>query len=125
VIDPMLESVKRSHGVMHLLFHPAHIDKPGVADAILTAVRKAKAAGLEWWTARQIHQWEFARRSVRWIDCDESSVTLRAGSKLTDATVLWLRHDASSESTFRAWGFEFDATMITLDGNMQSTVRKP
>src|SRR5439155_16130151 len=95
LIDPMLESVKRSHGVMHLLFHPAHIDKPGVSNAILTAVRKAKNAGLEWWTARQIHEWEFARRSVQWLACDDSSVTLRANAQLADATVLFLRSDSS------------------------------
>ena len=82
----MLKAVKGAHGVMHLLFHPGTSTSLRVADAIVTAVRKAKSAGLEWWTARQIHQWEFARRSVEWIDCDDSSITLRSRSKLADAT---------------------------------------
>jgi hypothetical protein len=123
LIDPMLDSVKRSHGVMHLLFHPAHIDKPGVAGSIITAVRKAKAAGLEWWTARQIHRWEFARRAVSWIDAGDSSVTLRCEKDLDQATILWLKPHAGDG--FSAWGFEFDATTHNLPGKTDCQVRKP
>lgn len=42
--------------------HPAHIAKPGVADALLTAVATAQAQGLAWWSAAQINGWERARR---------------------------------------------------------------
>ncbi|MCB0082015.1 MAG: hypothetical protein KDE47_13835, partial [Caldilineaceae bacterium] len=66
ILTPLLAAVVRHHGIMHLLFHPSHIEKPGVADAIRTAVAAAKEAGLEWWTAAAINRWERARRQVRW-----------------------------------------------------------
>ncbi len=51
----LLDATLRSHGIMHLLFHPAHIAKPGVADAILEAVSVSTAQGIEWWTAAQLN----------------------------------------------------------------------
>ena len=50
-LAPMLDGVLGAHGVLHLLFHPAHIAKPGQADAFLESVARGRAAGLEWWTA--------------------------------------------------------------------------
>ncbi|HXF62807.1 MAG TPA: hypothetical protein VNK95_14380, partial [Caldilineaceae bacterium] len=58
ILAPMLDAVQRSHGILHLLFHPSHIDKPGVAESILHAVAAARSCGLEWWTASAINGWE-------------------------------------------------------------------
>jgi peptidoglycan/xylan/chitin deacetylase (PgdA/CDA1 family) len=123
ILDPLLASVKRNHGVLHLLFHPAHIDKPAVADAILSAVKRGKENGLEWWTAKQIHEWEFARRGVRWSKYTGRAVSVSADTTLHDATVLWLRAGTrGSRAGFGAWGFEFGATTLTLQSNTEMTV---
>ena len=60
----LVDSVLRHHGVAHFLFHPAHILKPTVADALCGLVEYGRAQGLEWWTNEQIYQWEILRRSV-------------------------------------------------------------
>lgn len=120
----LLKGVKRVHGVLHLLFHPAHIGKPGVNEALLDAVRMAKAEGLEWWTAAQINTWERSRRKVKWsnysIDNGRASVTLRAERELKDATVLWLSSGAASVKRMKAWGFDFAMEQQTLNAGMES-----
>jgi hypothetical protein len=55
VVDPLLAMVRRTHGVLHLLFHPAHAQREGVMAALLMAVQKARAMGMEWRTARRIN----------------------------------------------------------------------
>lgn len=126
ILDPMLDAVMRSHGILHLLFHPAHIDKPNVAEAILHAVAAAQAQGLEWWTAARINQWERARRQVTWSDYRQdpggAQVTLHSGAPLEGATALWLGSQgevsvadgaAAQVSTVTRWGFPFRA--VTFD----------
>jgi hypothetical protein len=121
-----MEAALRHHGIMHLLFHPAHIAKPGVADAIFTAARETTAAGMVWWTAAQINQWERARRQAKWQDYHvENGVgraTLASGAELLGATVLWLGDDVVTVEGNGArletklvtrWGFPFHAA--TLD----------
>ena len=119
--DALLPPVLKHHGILHLLFHPAHVCKPGVADALSASVQKAMAAGAEWWTATEIDKWERARRQAKWTRYERSrrttEVELRAAS-LEDATILWLHDSRSSfrvnghpaESvTVERWGFEFQA----------------
>jgi hypothetical protein len=126
LVYPLLEAALRHHGVMHLLFHPAHIAKPGVADAIFTAVRETHAAGMAWWTATAINQWERARRQMSWGDYQAENggaqVTLTSGADLPGATVLWLGDEtvtvAANGVTLDTklvirWGFPFHST--TLD----------
>ncbi|HEV2295548.1 MAG TPA: hypothetical protein VGR35_16990 [Tepidisphaeraceae bacterium] len=120
LLEPLLASVKKAHGVLHLLFHPAHWDKPGVPEALLTAVRRAKQEGLEWWTGRRIAEWERARRGVKWsnyqLEEDGAAVTVHAQTTLEDATLLWLDpHARGGEGTFTAWGFAFRAETTTLE----------
>jgi hypothetical protein len=124
---PLLEAVVRQHGVLHLLFHPGHIHKPPVAAALLEAVKQGQARGLEWWTARQINEWERARRQVRWQDYKAADglveVRLCAGAPLQDATVLWLcpsaahvQVDGADQPARRVerWGFQFAAVSYTI-----------
>ena len=73
----LLDSALRHHGVAHFLFHPAHILKPRVADALSALVDYGRTQGLEWWTNEQIYQWEMSRRGVE-AGCDTGdTLTLR------------------------------------------------
>lgn len=122
IVDPLLDAVVRCHGVLHLLFHPAHIAKPGVADALKAAVEAAKARGLEWWTARRLNNWERARRAAHWSGFEaepgRARITLFAGTHLAGATILWLAPAGGSLSvngapaetqTVQRHGFRFAA----------------
>ncbi len=133
LVFPLLEGALRHHGIMHLLFHPAHIAKPGVADAIFTAVRASHAAGMQWWTAAQINAWTHARRQSSWggyrAAAGTAHVTLASGAALKDATVLWLG-DAPRQveangtplvtTVVTRWGFPFHAA--TLDVPARGTI---
>lgn len=123
----LLEAVVRHHGVLHLLFHPAHIAKPGVSEALLGAVRDARAQGLEFWTARQIAAWEHARRQAGWSayrqQKDGVHVHLHAEEPLTNATLLWLCRPPAHlringveqlAETVTRWGFAFQAVTLPL-----------
>ena len=61
----LVDSVARHHGVAHFLFHPAHIEKPGVNEALTDVVQYARSQGMEWWTSEQIGTWERQRRQIR------------------------------------------------------------
>ena len=125
LLQPLLEAALRHHGVLHLLFHPAHIAKPGVADAIFSAVAQTQAAGMAWWTAAQINAWERARRSVTWTDyattATGAQVTISAGQALPRATVLWLGEQGTTITT--RWGFPFAVTTLDLPAGVAVTVQ--
>jgi hypothetical protein len=134
LLYPLLDAALRHHGIIHLLFHPAHIAKPGVADAIFSAVRESRAAGMAWWTAAQINAWERARRQVIWSEYQAENgtaqVMLTGGADLPGATILWLGDDAMNLEANGAalnaklvtrWGFPFHA--VTLDVCAQEPVR--
>lgn len=108
IVPPLLSAAVRHYGVLHLLFHPAHIDKPGVADAIRKAVADGRAQGLEWWTGRALVEWEEARRASVWTAAAEGAV-LEAEHPLPGATVLRLDPNGPVER----WGFRF--TSFTRD----------
>jgi hypothetical protein len=122
LIPPLLDAIEKHHGVLHLLFHPAHIVKPGVADALLNSVSQAAARGMEWRTARWFNDWERARRKVEWQQIEAATATPGVLlTPLSEATVLVLgRHEQleingeprAAQSTTR-WGFEF--SFATLD----------
>ncbi len=95
LVDALIPRVRDVYGVLHLLFHPAHIKKPPVRQAVLSAVRKAREAGMEWFTAAEISRWECARRQVRWSayarEVDRVSVQVAAGgAPLARAALMWL-----------------------------------
>lgn len=121
VIEPFVEATVSVHGVMHLLFHPNHIERSGVADALREAVRRGREAGMEWWTSREINDWERARRRVKW-SVDENGVVLESQHALEGATILTLKvaetvtpvNGIPANSTIR-WGFEFQAVTLDLE----------
>ena len=124
-----VDSVLRHHGVAHFLFHPAHIQKPHVAEALFDLVDYGRKQGLEWWTNEQIYQWEMLRRNVR-AKFDSDVLTLHAEKTLAAATLLFLKSQQESRSihvndqpapskNWRLYGFEFDAVTLDLAGEVK------
>lgn len=130
LVAPLLDAVLRHYGILHLLFHPAHIEKPGVADALLRAVQTGEANGIQWRTGAEIAQWENARRSARWkIEGDAFTLTAGAAA-LPRATLLVYAPDGAAlaldgvptESCLvERWGVTFH--MVTRDLSAAATLR--
>jgi len=127
LLDPLVATVRRHHGVLHLLYHPAHIEKPGVADSLQRAIARARAAGMEWWTGAELVAWQEARRAATWADPAgdgrRASVTLRALEPLPEATIVWLGApvgavrvdgDPREVTTVEAWGLACAASRVDL-----------
>lgn len=128
VLAPLLRAAVRAHGILHLLYHPAHMLKPGVAESLIRAVRAGREAGLDWWTSRRIAEWEEARRAVAWRRYRRmgagASVELTAAEALPGATLLWLAPEGAlrlraggseqPEETVERWGFRFRSTVMDL-----------
>src|SRR5438552_158625 len=127
LLDGLIDGVKRVHGILHLLFHPAHLHRPEVRDVLKTAIDRAKREGMEWWTARQINAWERARRGVSWsnftFDGISPSATDLTTTDLFDATSLFLTSKARvSAAGPTVLGFNFAATTQTIRGNTDCTI---
>jgi len=127
----LIDGAARCHGIAHLLFHPAHILKDGVADALLETIAQGRNAGMEWWTAREIGKWERARRSASWVSCQDGSATLSTGEALPEATILWLAEPNSAVSVdgvtcgpliVERWGQRFAAVIANLAPNTQYAI---
>jgi len=119
----LMDSALRHHGVGHFLFHPAHILEPGVADALAAVVDYGRSKGAEWWTARQIFEWETKRRTVqgRWRS---EGFEVDPRMTLPKATLLVLKPGvgagtplvngrAVQADDWNIYGFEFAA--LTMD----------
>ena len=130
--SPLLDSAVRHHGVAHFLFHPAHILKPGVADALTRLLDYGRTQRLEWWKNEEIYQWECLRRSVTATFDVPGAVAFHATRPLAQATLLLLRPGPDAQAitvnghtapgTRRSLhGFDFDA--LTLDLGGQTRVR--
>ena len=125
----LLDSAVRHHGVAHFLFHPAHILKPLVFDALSALVDYGRTQGLEWWTSEQIYRWETLRRSVE-AGCESGDVlTLRAAQPVREATLLLPRSGSEPRTvsingqpaTSHPWavyGFDFDAVPLEITGQI-------
>lgn len=114
---PLQKAVIQNHGILHLLFHPAHTHKPATNKALRDAIDEGRKAGLEWWTATQINTWERARRTVTWtrfrMDDTGASAAISTGADLPDATILWVTAPATGDKQAR-WGFTTTAQQLTL-----------
>lgn len=110
-VGPHLVDRTRAHyGVAHFLFHPAHVFKPGIAQAMQDVVRYAQSQGMPWWTCRQINGWERARRSVRFLYTQDGSYILDAPGPLPRATLLQL----GGRDVVR-YGFGFRSRVVDLE----------
>lgn len=117
-----VDQAARHHGVAHLLFHPAHIEKPGVADALRNVVAYGCTRGFEWWTCAQVNDWERARRSVQLqsVETEKSGSTYHflADSSLKDATLLFMNVSKKGTQVTR-YGFKFREHQINLTGETE------
>lgn len=120
----LFDSAVRHHGVAHFLFHPAHIVKPPVAEALCRLVDYGKSQGIEWWKNDEIYDWETRRRNVTGEFQANGTVTLHAPQPLQEATLLFLKAGKDTRSiavngqttqneSMNVYGFDFDA--VTLD----------
>jgi hypothetical protein len=124
--DASLLSVLKCHGIAHFLFHPHHIIRKDIEDALIYIVEKAKSLDMEWWPAWKINAWERARRNASWSHYRKteksSGVTFRSAESLDQATMLWLLPSEAKgtlngrtlkSDTVIRWGFPFQA--MTFD----------
>jgi len=117
----ILRAAKRHHGIMHLLFHPAHMDKPGVIDALVDAVQLAKDAGAEWWTGAQLNDWERARRAARW-SLNGGEVSLSNAEALPGATMLVLGSPSDAGEQVTRWGFAWSSSVRDIAAGENVTI---
>ncbi len=126
----LLNSAARHHGVAHFLFHPNHILKPGVADALCKLIDHGRQQDLEWWTGRQIYEWEILRRGVRATFESGESFSLNAPRTVEQAALLVLSSGPHARSISvdgrpmnvsrcRAHGFEFDVLALDITGDVR------
>lgn len=107
--------VLAAHGVAHLLFHPAHSAKEGVAEAMADFVSYARSLGMELWTDAEIHAWETARRRVA-LCSQERGFALAAEEPMPEATVLTLvpPGQAAPANSVERFGFTFAVREVDL-----------
>lgn len=130
--SPLIKAAAKHSGIVHFLFHPAHIDKPGMREAIVDTVKKGKDAGLEWWTALRIADWMRARREAGWAAYssmdNNASVKLKPSRGLPEATLLWLAKPGRKirlngkgmdSSSVERWGFEFESVVASLEAGSE------
>jgi hypothetical protein len=131
-LPPVLRAAERTHGIMHLLFHPQHMMKAGQSEALRYAIRCAKERGLEFWTATQINTWERARRKARWQATEQGASSLHPDAYLPEATFLCLVPDgrrleingtASGTQTVECWGQRFQAVVMDVTPGRDVVVR--
>ncbi len=126
----LFDSAVRHHGVAHFLFHPAHIVKPPVAEALLGLVDYGRSQGIEWWKNDEIYQWEAKRRGVEANFDSNTTFTLHAAQPLREATLMFLKPGQESRSiavngksvqgtTQSVYGFEFDAVTVDVEGEVK------
>ena len=88
--DVILDQSMAVHGVAHFLYHGPHLrGKPATRASCAELAELARSRGMRWWTARQIDQWERARRGVTvTVSPDGSSVTVDSDATLAEAGLL-------------------------------------
>jgi hypothetical protein len=129
ILTPLLKAARKHYGVLHVLFHQGHTHKPPVAAALLQTVAEAKAAGMEWWTAKQLNNWERARRGIQWqqtLDANGQVLgNITTGQPLHEATVMFsgsrilevtVDGQNAPTQTVRRWGFDFQYVIVDLTG---------
>jgi hypothetical protein len=128
----MVDACLAHHGIVHFIFHPAHIAKPGVEEALRGLIAYGRERGIEWWSCAQINAWERARRTV--------SLRLRAGNDalqaeattaadLPGATLLFLIPEGArlvaeaDDTTVSRYGFSFLAVCRDLSPETPAGIR--
>lgn len=88
VVEPFIEQVKRVEGVAHFLFHQGRIYRDEeVRSSLKEVVRKLKVHGFDFWTSRQIGEWQRLRRKVKITGVDEQGVAYQCVNPLPSTVV--------------------------------------
>ena len=75
------------YGVAHFLFHPAHVERSGVAQAMADVTEYGRGLGMEWWTVAEVDAWERLRRQVAITPLDGGFLVSTA-QEVPDASFL-------------------------------------
>jgi hypothetical protein len=129
----LVDACLAHHGILHLIFHPAHIEKPGVADALRALVAYGRERGLAWWPCDRINAWERARRTISLAlraDGDGLRTEITARTDMPGATLLFLMPEGTparvseggSEPVSR-YGFPFLAVRRDLPAAQPIIIR--
>lgn len=120
VADVIIEQSLAVHGVAHFLFHGANMAKqPEVGAAVKTVADAGRAAGMPWWTAAQINEWERSRRSVRLsVRAVESgwSIVATAEREMTGVGILLAAPNLESVTATTASGEKLPTAVVTRHG---------
>jgi hypothetical protein len=119
----MVDACVAHHGIVHFIFHPAHIAKPGVETALRDLIAYGRERGIEWWSCAEINAWERARRTVSLhlrAEGDGLHAEATAAAELPGATLLFLVPDGGTLTTegeigiVSRYGFRFLAVCRDL-----------
>ena len=112
----LLDSVSRYYGIAHFLFHPAHIEKPGVRDAVIDVVEYAHLKGMEWWTSKQIGDWEQKRRQIRIMHQGHDRFTITSPVSVGSVTFIFPIPDTINDFSIQIDGRLIDWKSISIYG---------
>lgn len=130
--DPLVRRSRARGGVAHFLFHPAHVAKPGVADAMGRLITFAQAQGLQWWTSDRIGRWERSRRKVR-LSVAGGRLQAITPEPVPSATLLVLdtgddssdRRELAGWEPVERWGFPFRRRVVDLPCSLALPLGEP
>lgn len=90
-IAPALDTVAKTEGVAHFLFHQIHLhSREEVRRAYRKWAEEAKARGFRFLTNREINDWERARRAFDVTAVDASGRPATSGAAAPSGTIVWL-----------------------------------
>ncbi|RKY02609.1 hypothetical protein DRP77_07615 [Candidatus Poribacteria bacterium] len=125
----LMEETARVGGVAHFLFHPAHIDRPGVREALRELVEHGRSIGLVWMRSDEIWRWERFKREVRQeIEVEGERLIWRIAppepspcdvSLLIPRPAKVLKADAGEMGDETIFGFRFARLTRPLDGPVE------
>lgn len=128
----LVDACLACHGIVHFVFHPAHIEKPGVAEALRELVAYGRERGVEWWSCERINAWERARRAVSLVLREEGGrlcAEIEAEADLSGATLLFLlpegaslRPDTGDGEVVTRHGFPFLAVRRDLSAGRRESL---
>jgi hypothetical protein len=88
IIVPILEKVKNVNGIAHFLFHQIHLHRnEKVREAFFQVVEEMKNREFEFWTGKEVNQWERLKRSINLINIENDQIEFEADENIHDFVV--------------------------------------
>jgi hypothetical protein len=63
-VNDLIAAVKQVHGIVHVIFHPAHSSLPAVNDAMHEFIEKVQSSGGIFARSIDIAKWTFDRKNM-------------------------------------------------------------